>query len=94
FTASMTAIIVKSHKMLKADSGDQTVTLLAQISQQLVHISDPAAALTSSPLITHDEPFHPATSVVICNFLFFLSLGFMLLCALSVTLVEQWVRQY
>ncbi|KAJ7595294.1 hypothetical protein C8J56DRAFT_1115041 [Mycena floridula] len=93
FTASVTAMIVESYKLLKPDSGDQTVALLTQLSQQLAHLSD--STLPAPPqLITNDDPFHPATSVVICNFLFFLSLGFALLCAVGATLVEQWVRQY
>ncbi|KAJ7595296.1 hypothetical protein C8J56DRAFT_883517 [Mycena floridula] len=93
FTASVTAMIVESYKLLKPDSGDQTVALLAQISQQLAHMSDSAIPVPSN-LITNTEPFHPSTPVVICNFLFFLSLGFTLLCAVGATLVEQWVRQY
>ncbi|KAJ7595298.1 hypothetical protein C8J56DRAFT_922055 [Mycena floridula] len=93
FTASVTAMIVESYKLLKPDSGDQTVALLAQISQQLAHMSD-STILVPSNLITNIEPFHPSTPVVICNFLFFLSLGFTLLCAVGATLVEQWVRQY
>ncbi|KAJ7595303.1 hypothetical protein C8J56DRAFT_1159835 [Mycena floridula] len=92
FTASVTAMIVESYKLLKPDSGDQTVALLTQLSQQLAHLSD--STLPAPQLITNDNPFHPATSVVICNFLFFLSLGFTLLCAVGATLVEQWVRQY
>ncbi|KAJ7595287.1 hypothetical protein C8J56DRAFT_381698 [Mycena floridula] len=93
FTASVTAMIVESYKLLKPDSGDQTVALLAQISQQLAHMSDSAIPVHSN-IVTNIEPFHPSTPVVICNFLFFLSLGFTLLCAVGATLVEQWVRQY
>ncbi|KAJ7595309.1 hypothetical protein C8J56DRAFT_922079 [Mycena floridula] len=91
FTASVTAMIVESYKLLKPDSGDQTVALLTQISQQLAHISN----VTNPALpIINSESFRPTTSIVICNFLFFLSLGFTLLCAIGATLVEQWVRQY
>ncbi|KAJ7595308.1 hypothetical protein C8J56DRAFT_1159837 [Mycena floridula] len=92
FTASVTAMIVESYKLLKPDSGDQTVALLAQISQQLAHMSDTSVPLPSP--LTINEQFQAPNSIIICNFLFFLSLGFTLLCAVGATLVEQWVRQY
>lgn len=38
--------------------------------------------------------FSPSISAIVCNILWFLSLGFSLACALSATLVEQWTRHY
>ena len=38
--------------------------------------------------------FSPSVSSIICNILWFLSLVFSLVCALSATLIEQWTRQY
>ncbi|KAJ6527156.1 hypothetical protein B0H19DRAFT_899754, partial [Mycena capillaripes] len=35
FSAILTAFIIESYKTLNSDSGDQTVQLLVQISQQL-----------------------------------------------------------
>lgn len=51
-----------------------------------------STAFTQSNFIS--EPFVPSTSSLVCNTLWFLSLGFSLACALSATLVEQWVRNY
>ena len=45
-------------------------------------------------LIQQDENFSPPTSALVCNALWFLSLGLSLICALSATLVDQWTRQY
>ncbi|KAJ6462286.1 hypothetical protein C8R47DRAFT_993149, partial [Mycena vitilis] len=71
------------------DSGDSSVQLLTQISQQL------AAAANETPFQT-PVPAHftpPATSLV-CNALWFISLGLSLTCALVATLLEQWARDF
>ncbi|KAJ6480556.1 hypothetical protein C8R47DRAFT_983025, partial [Mycena vitilis] len=39
-------------------------------------------------------PFTPAQSSLICNTLWFLSLGLSLTCALIATLLEQWAREF
>jgi len=72
-----------------------TVLLLAQISQQLTSISLSNGSLPDpASLIQQDESFSPPTSALVCNALWFLSLGLSLICALSATLVDQWTRQY
>ncbi|KAJ7752546.1 hypothetical protein B0H16DRAFT_786570 [Mycena metata] len=89
FSASLTAFIIESYKTLTPDSGDSTVQLLAQISQQLS-----AAANGSTfqvPLPTH---FSPPTPSLVCNALWFISLGLSLACALIATLLEQWARDF
>ncbi|KAJ7105639.1 hypothetical protein C8R44DRAFT_531999, partial [Mycena epipterygia] len=39
-------------------------------------------------------PFTPSASSLVCNALWFLSLGLSLSCALIATLLEQWARDY
>ncbi|KAJ7085479.1 hypothetical protein B0H15DRAFT_376752 [Mycena belliarum] len=89
FSASLTAFIIESYKTLNADSGDTTVLLLRQISQQLA-----ATANGTSFSLPDPKPFIvPGTSVV-CNALWFISLGLSLSCALIATLLEQWARDF
>ncbi|KAJ7643085.1 hypothetical protein DFH06DRAFT_1333872 [Mycena polygramma] len=91
FSASLTAFIIESCRTLTPDKGQLTITLLAQISQQL-------AVGTNGTL--HDSPnlitaaFRPPLVSVICNSLWFISLAFSLSAALVATLVEQWARNF
>ncbi|KAJ7866100.1 hypothetical protein B0H13DRAFT_1636831, partial [Mycena leptocephala] len=39
-------------------------------------------------------PFKPSTPSLICNVLWFISLGFSLACALIATFVQQWARDF
>ncbi|KAJ7034292.1 hypothetical protein C8F04DRAFT_1002093, partial [Mycena alexandri] len=89
FSASLTAFIIESYKTLTADSDDATVQLLAQISQQLA-----AAANGSTFTIPPPTHFAPPASSLVCNVLWFLSLGLSLSCALIATLLEQWARDF
>ncbi|KAF8211165.1 hypothetical protein K438DRAFT_1806791 [Mycena galopus ATCC 62051] len=89
FSAILTAFLIESYKTLNTDSGALTVQLLAQISQQI------ASSANSVPLqLTPLRPFIPSTTSLICNALWFISLGFSLACALLATLVEQWAREF
>ncbi|KAJ7609285.1 hypothetical protein DFH06DRAFT_1308949 [Mycena polygramma] len=89
FSASLTAFLIESYKTLNPDSGDTTALLLAQISQQL------AAAANGTPFqIPPTPPFQPPASSLICNVLWFISLGLSLTCALIATLLEQWARDF
>ncbi|KAJ7646118.1 hypothetical protein DFH06DRAFT_1211127 [Mycena polygramma] len=90
FSASLTAFLVESYKTLSPDSGDQTVQLLAQISQQLASGSNGTAFPISGPL----PAFTPSSTSIICNALWFISLGLSLTCALIATLLEQWARDF
>ncbi|KAJ7915792.1 hypothetical protein B0H13DRAFT_2658634 [Mycena leptocephala] len=67
---------------------DRTVKLLAHISQQLASGSNSTAFPISSPVA-----FTPSTTSLICNALWFMSLGLSLTCALIATLLEQWARE-
>ncbi|KAJ7659613.1 hypothetical protein DFH06DRAFT_401009 [Mycena polygramma] len=89
FSASLTAFLIESYKTLSPDSGDQTVKLLAQISQQLASGSN-GTAFPISPAPT----FTPSSTSLICNALWFISLGLSLTCALIATLLEQWARDF
>ncbi|KAJ6609027.1 hypothetical protein B0H10DRAFT_1814623 [Mycena sp. CBHHK59/15] len=89
FSASLTAFIVESYKNLSPDSGDMTITLLSQISQQLNAASTGTHFPLSSP-----PPFEIPTSSLFCNACWFVSLGPSLTCALLATLVEQWAREF
>ncbi|TDL24022.1 hypothetical protein BD410DRAFT_897171 [Rickenella mellea] len=93
FSASVTAFIVEGYKKLSADSGDMTVAILAQISSQLVAISNGTNLNIVSPY-PPNVPFRPKTSVVGVNILWFLSLALGLVCAISATMVQQWARNY
>ncbi|KAF8807984.1 hypothetical protein BYT27DRAFT_7223736 [Phlegmacium glaucopus] len=96
FSASLTAFITQSYQSLNPNSSDDTVFLLAQISEQLAALSNSTSpsGLTSRIMANYKPVFSPSTSAIVCNILWFLSLGFSLACALSATLVEQWTRHY
>ncbi|KAJ7484124.1 hypothetical protein FB451DRAFT_1083496 [Mycena latifolia] len=89
FSASLTAFLIESYKTLIPDSGNASVFLLAQISQQL-------AASANGTLFPIPPPptFTPSTSSLVCNGLWFISLGLSLTCALVATLLEQWARDF
>nr|GAT49479.1 predicted protein [Mycena chlorophos] len=89
FSASLTAFLVESYSSLTANSADTTVQLLTQISHQL---SAMANNTTYTPLA--QEPFKPATSSLVCNLLWFISLGLSLACALIATLLKQWAQDF
>ncbi|KAJ7480718.1 hypothetical protein FB451DRAFT_1031299, partial [Mycena latifolia] len=89
FSASLTAFIIESYKTLTPDSGDATVQLLAQISQQLSAAANGTIFTVPAPIV-----FKPAATSMVCNVLWFISLGLSLACALIATLLEQWARDF
>ncbi|KAF7341285.1 hypothetical protein MVEN_01864600 [Mycena venus] len=89
FSASLTAFLIESYKTLNVDSGDATVQLLARISHQLEGSADGSTLPIPSPL-----SFTPTTASVVCNALWFISLGLSLSCALIATLLDQWARDF
>ena len=70
----------------------QTVALLAQISQQLSSLA-PQVSIPSTPPPPYPA-FNPSSSDVRVNAYWFMSLIFSLSAALIATLVQQWVRDY
>ncbi|KAJ7665748.1 hypothetical protein B0H17DRAFT_1336463 [Mycena rosella] len=89
FSASLTAFIIESYKTLTPDSGNTTAAMLAQISKQLAASASGATFEAPPPAV-----FVVPAASVICNILWFISLGFSLSCALIATLVEQWARDF
>ncbi|KAJ7652753.1 hypothetical protein DFH06DRAFT_533606 [Mycena polygramma] len=89
FSSILTAFIIESYQSLNPDSGDLTVHFLAQISQQLA-----ASANGSTFDVPRPTTFSPTTSSIVCNALWFSSLGFSLGCALIATFVQQWARDF
>ncbi|KAF7344698.1 hypothetical protein MVEN_01630200 [Mycena venus] len=80
FLASLTVFLIESYKTLNADSGDAT-QLEASASWSIF----------PSPL---PLSFTPTTASVVCNALWFISLGLSLTCALIATLLDQWARDF
>ncbi|KAI9447554.1 hypothetical protein H4582DRAFT_8940 [Lactarius indigo] len=92
FSATVAAFIIESYKTLSPDPSDTTNALLAQISVQLVNISN--GTPLASVAVQSGQPFKPTASAVRVNVLWFLSLILSLNCALSATLMQQWARRY
>ncbi|KAG5719212.1 hypothetical protein E4T56_gene11776 [Termitomyces sp. T112] len=94
FSATITAFIVESYKLLKSDSGagDATITLLVEIlaAQRVIAFAN----TTTTPLPPTSTNFTAPTWAIIVNVLWFLSLAGVLVAAIIITLVQQWVRDY
>ncbi|KAJ7062263.1 hypothetical protein C8F01DRAFT_922409, partial [Mycena amicta] len=89
FSASLTAFIIESYKTLTPDTGDATVRLLTQLSIQM------AASANGTTFEIPSQPiFSPSPASLVCNTLWFISLGLSLTCALVATLLEQWARDF
>ncbi|KAF7367985.1 hypothetical protein MSAN_00864200 [Mycena sanguinolenta] len=89
FSASLTAFLIESYKTLSPDQGAIAISILAQISSQL-HGGSNVSAVDVTSLMN----VRPTSASLVCNTLWFLSLGFSLVCALMATLVEQWARHF
>ena len=93
FSATVAAFIIESYKNLSPNSGDKTVALLGQISQQLAGV--PLETLSQNlTAATSNASFKPTNSAIRVNILWFLSLVLSLTSALSATLLQQWARRY
>ena len=88
FSAIVGAFIIEFYKKLSPDSGDRTVALLQQISQQLPN--SPNSANFSAA----NQPSSPGTAMVWVNAMWLISLVLSLTCALIATLLQQWARRY
>ncbi|KAJ7054270.1 hypothetical protein C8F01DRAFT_941575, partial [Mycena amicta] len=65
FSASLTAFIVESYKMMLPDQGQATLILLSQISQQLAAVTNGSTSTSSQVLLA--EGFSPSTASLACN---------------------------
>jgi hypothetical protein len=85
FSAVVAAFIIESYKKLSPDTGNQTVVLLGQISQQLA----------GSTLPTQSATQPSSSSAIICvNAMWLMSLVLSITSALFATLLQQWARKY
>jgi hypothetical protein len=89
FSAIVGAFIIEFYKRLSSDSGNQTVALLQQISQQLANPPNTSAYASAA-----NQPSSPGTAMVWVNALWLISLVLSLTCALIATLLQQWARRY
>ncbi|CAK5278484.1 unnamed protein product [Mycena citricolor] len=98
FSGVITTFIIDSYKTLNADPGSQTVVLLSQTVALLSQISNQLANMNNGTAVTNVLPpptaFSPPVSSLICNALWFASLGLSLSSALVATLVKQWAQEY
>ncbi|ETW74680.1 hypothetical protein HETIRDRAFT_391344, partial [Heterobasidion irregulare TC 32-1] len=86
YSASLTAFLVESYQQLQPNSADQSAVLLQQTVSLLAQISQQLAPNGSS--------FVPTSSSIRVNIFWFMSLVFSLTAALAATIVQQWVRDY
>ncbi|KAH9054828.1 hypothetical protein EDB87DRAFT_1644897 [Lactarius vividus] len=90
FSATVATFILESYKKLSPDSGDQTVYLLEQISQQLIALSPNGTYIPPTP----PQAYTPGLSIILVNSLWLLSLVFSIASALVAILIQQWARRY
>ena len=89
FSATVGAFIIEFYKKLSPDSGDQTVNLLCQISQQLPNFTT-GTCTPPQP----GQSSSPSASIIWINCMWMMSLILSLTSALFATLVQQWARRY
>ncbi|KAI9439393.1 hypothetical protein BJY52DRAFT_1109960, partial [Lactarius psammicola] len=99
FAAVLTSFLVDSLRNLQPDPAQQSVyyhqqsvVMLAQISQQIASIA-PQASVPSTPPPPYPE-FHPSVGDIRVNAYWLIGLVCSLSAALFATLVQQWVRSY
>jgi hypothetical protein len=93
FSAILTAFIIESYKNLQPDHS----MALACIAQQIANATGSIPAIPTLPCEKFVQALAspaPDTSSLVCNILWFISLGLSLASALTATLVEQWAREF
>ncbi|KAJ7334725.1 hypothetical protein DFH08DRAFT_707046, partial [Mycena albidolilacea] len=93
FSAILTAFIIESYKTLQPDYS----MALACIVQQNANATGSTPAFPTHPCEKLAQALAspaPDTSSLVCNILWFISLGLSLASALTATLVEQWAREF
>ena len=88
FAATVGAFILEFYKTLSPDSGNQTVALLEQISQQFSNFPNGTHSVTAN------QPFSPSAPMIWVNAMWLISLVLSLTSALIATLLQQWARRY
>ncbi len=92
FSSVIATFLSLSYYGLFPDSTDTTNALLAQISQQLVDISNGVSS--QNDVTFSSEPFTPSASAIRVNVIWFLSFAISIASALNATLFQQWSRRY
>ncbi|KAI9447608.1 hypothetical protein H4582DRAFT_2068224 [Lactarius indigo] len=92
FSGVIATFLNLSYSDLFPNSTDTTNALLAQISQQLVDISNGVPTRNDPTLV--NESFTPSASTIRVNVIWFLSLVLSIASALNATLFQQWSRRY
>lgn len=90
FSAIVGAFIIESYKSLSPDTGNQTVVLLEQISQQLAGSTN----ASGSSQLSANQPFSPSAPMILVNAMWLISLMLSITSALFATLLQQWARRY
>ncbi|KAJ7916537.1 hypothetical protein B0H13DRAFT_2188733, partial [Mycena leptocephala] len=94
FSAILTAFIIESYKTLSPDPA----WMLACISKQAANASGTLVLPSKVAMVNPCDQFTisatPSAASLICNILWFISLGLSLASALTATLVEQWAREF
>ncbi|KAF7302622.1 hypothetical protein HMN09_00896700 [Mycena chlorophos] len=91
FSSSLTTFLVESYQSLTPAAPDANEQLILQLTQLVLAQTNgtiPAISAASQPST------RTPTSAFICNALWFSSLAFSLICALSATMVDTWARNY
>ncbi|KAH8982851.1 hypothetical protein EDB92DRAFT_1768540, partial [Lactarius akahatsu] len=91
FSGVIATFLNMSYYDLFPNSTDTTNDLLAQISLQLVNISNGVPSLND---VTIGTGFTPPAAVIRVNVIWFLSLVLSIVSALNATLFQQWSRRY
>ncbi|KAH8982846.1 hypothetical protein EDB92DRAFT_1893193 [Lactarius akahatsu] len=93
-TALIFYSIIESYKWLSSDPGDQTVSLLDQISRQLVNISRGVPLEDVIPISTVSESFKPNGSALLVNVTWFCCMVICFSCSVAATITQQCARRY
>ncbi|KAI9447607.1 hypothetical protein H4582DRAFT_1795509, partial [Lactarius indigo] len=92
FSGVVATFLSISYTNLFANPTDTTNALLAQISLQLVNISNGVPSLNDVTI--GNESFTPSASAIRVNVIWFLSLVLSIVSAVNATLFQQWSRRY
>jgi hypothetical protein len=90
----VTAFNIESYTWLQEDPVERSAEVLERISLQLASFSIQDTSTTPTLPSAPASTFHPSSSVVAINVLWFLALTVALFASLFAILVQQWLRQY
>ncbi|KAF7302997.1 hypothetical protein MKEN_01262600 [Mycena kentingensis (nom. inval.)] len=88
FSSSLTTFLIESYRTLTPDPNEALMLQLTQLVLAQTNATLPPITVSAS------SNFRTPTSALICNTLWFSSLAFSLICALSATMVDNWARNY